>query len=87
MMCRPISLMGVKRTWRWLVTMSANDPKRTFQTPTLRLQLESRDAGLTLDKKGNGNAGAVVAETKFRAALAFRPRGQLYPSGTAPRLR
>jgi hypothetical protein len=22
-------LLGVKRTWRWLVSMSANDPKRT----------------------------------------------------------
>jgi len=23
-------LLGVKRTWRGLVTLSANDPKRTF---------------------------------------------------------
>ena len=28
-MCRPTPVIGVKRTWRGLVSMSANDPKRT----------------------------------------------------------
>ena len=30
-MCRPTSVIGVRRTWRGLVSMSANDPQRTFQ--------------------------------------------------------
>ena len=28
-LCRPRPLLGVKRTWRGLVSMSATDPKRT----------------------------------------------------------
>ena len=32
-MCRPMSVIGVKRTWRGLVGMSANDPKREAINP------------------------------------------------------
>src|SRR4026208_1273770 len=31
-MGRPTSVIGVERTWCGLVTLSANDPKRTFST-------------------------------------------------------
>ena len=55
-MCRPTSVIGVRRTWRGLVSMSANDPQRTFQRKNTYFH-ESRDCQCH-DHEGNQRAEA-----------------------------